>query len=85
MLVLAGREQFQIATEAKIGPQADQAPVHLGQDGQWHKADLYRVSKPAGPYAPSKGYVEDMIEGAREHGLTPDYIERLVALRRSLD
>jgi gamma-glutamylcyclotransferase (GGCT)/AIG2-like uncharacterized protein YtfP len=57
----------------------------LGEDGGWHRADLYRVSTPAGPYAPSRGYVEDMIEGAREHGLTPEYIEKLVALRSSLD
>lgn len=57
----------------------------LGQDGGWHKADLYRVSNPAGPYKASKAYVEDMIEGAREHGLTSDYVDMLVNLRRSLD
>lgn len=57
----------------------------LGEDGEWHRADLYRVSAPAGPYTASKGYVEDMIAGAQEHGLTPEYTERLVALRRSLD
>jgi gamma-glutamylcyclotransferase (GGCT)/AIG2-like uncharacterized protein YtfP len=57
----------------------------LGADGQWHKADLYRVSNPTGPYPPSKEYLEDMIEGAREHGLTPEYTAKLVALRRSLD
>jgi hypothetical protein len=56
----------------------------LGEDGLWHEAELYRVSNPMGPYAPSKGYVEDMIEGAREHGLTTEYVESLVALRRSL-
>jgi gamma-glutamylcyclotransferase (GGCT)/AIG2-like uncharacterized protein YtfP len=57
----------------------------LGEDGQWHRADLYRVANPTGPYRPSKEYLEDMIEGAQEHGLTPDYTARLVALRRSLD
>ena len=57
----------------------------LGEDGEWHRADLYRVSLPAGPFVASRGYVEDMIEGAREHGLTPEYTERLVALRNSLD
>jgi gamma-glutamylcyclotransferase (GGCT)/AIG2-like uncharacterized protein YtfP len=57
----------------------------LGEDGQWHRADLYRVSDPTGPYQPSKEYLEDMIEGAREHGLTPDYTAKLVAWRRSLD
>lgn len=57
----------------------------MGEDGMWHKADLYRVANPSGPYPPSKGYLEDMIEGAQEHGLEPEYIEKLVLLRRSLD
>jgi gamma-glutamylcyclotransferase (GGCT)/AIG2-like uncharacterized protein YtfP len=57
----------------------------LGEDKEWHKADLYRIIRPTGPYAPAKGYLDDMIEGAREHGLDPAYIEELVSLRRSLD
>lgn len=57
----------------------------LGRDGLWHKADLYRVTNPTGPYSPSKEYLEDMIEGAQEHGLTAEYIAKLVALRQSLD
>jgi gamma-glutamylcyclotransferase (GGCT)/AIG2-like uncharacterized protein YtfP len=57
----------------------------LGKDGKWHRADLYRVAEPAGPYTPSKGYVDDMIEGAQEHGLEPGYVEKLVSLRSSLD
>lgn len=56
----------------------------LGEDGRWHRADLYRVTTPAGPYTPSKGYLDDMIKGAQEHGLAPEYVERLVSLRRSL-
>jgi gamma-glutamylcyclotransferase (GGCT)/AIG2-like uncharacterized protein YtfP len=56
-----------------------------GEDGQWHEADLYRVAKPTGPYQPSKAYLDDMIEGAREHDLAPKYIEELIAWRRSLD
>lgn len=57
----------------------------MGEDGRWHGADLYRVSTPTGPYAPSTSYVDYMIEGAREHGLDGDYIERLVAIRNTLD
>jgi gamma-glutamylcyclotransferase (GGCT)/AIG2-like uncharacterized protein YtfP len=57
----------------------------LGEDGLWHKADLYRVANPTGPYPASKEYVEDMIEGAKEHGFPPEYVEKLAALRRSLD
>ncbi len=57
----------------------------LGEDGEWHHADLYRVTQPAGPYAPAKSYLDEMIVGAREHGLDAVYTESLVALRRSLD
>ena len=57
----------------------------LGEDGEWQRGDLYRVSKPTGPYTPSHEYVEFMIEGAREHGLDDDYVEQLVAIRKSLD
>ena len=57
----------------------------LGEDGRWHGGDLYRVSKPSGPYAPSTSYVDYMIEGAREHGLDAEYIDELVAIRNSLD
>ncbi len=53
----------------------------LGEDGQWHSGELYRVANPAGPYAPSKKYVEYMIAGAEEHGLEAEYIAGLVALR----
>lgn len=58
--------------------------VVLGEDGQWHHADLYRVSTPSGPYTPSTSYVDFMIEGAREHGLDAEYVEQLVTIRRSL-
>jgi gamma-glutamylcyclotransferase (GGCT)/AIG2-like uncharacterized protein YtfP len=57
----------------------------LGADGSWHRADLYRVAEPAGPYPPAKRYLDLMIEGAREHALDPDYVEDLETLRQSLD
>lgn len=56
----------------------------LGEDGQWHEGDLYRVASPKGPYTPSRSYVDYMIEGAREHGLDSSYIEQLVAIRSKL-
>ena len=56
----------------------------MGEDGQWHRADLYRVSTPTGPYTPSRSYVDFMIESARKHGLDADYVEQLVAIRKTL-
>jgi gamma-glutamylcyclotransferase len=56
----------------------------MGEDSEWHRADLYRVSTPTGPYTPSSAYVDFMIEGAREHGLDADYVENFVALRKTL-
>lgn len=47
----------------------------LGEDGKWHKADLYRVAKPKGPFTPAKSYVELMLSGAREHNLHPEHIK----------
>ncbi len=56
----------------------------LGEDGEWRKADLYRVVNPTGPYTPAKSYVELMLEGAEEHGLPLSYIEELRRLLKSL-
>ena len=52
----------------------------LGEDGGWHEGDLYRVAEPKGPFTPSRSYVELMLRGAREHGLDPEYIEKIEAL-----
>ena len=57
----------------------------LGEDGKWHRADLYRVAKPSGPYPPSKRYVDLMVAGAKEHQIDSEYTARLVSLRLSLD
>lgn len=56
----------------------------LGEDGDLHRADLYRVVDPAGPFTPARSYVELMVEGAEEHGLDPDYVETLRRLLRAL-
>jgi len=49
----------------------------LGEDGEWHEADLYRVAEPKGPYTPSRGYVKLMLAGARAHRLAPDYVKKI--------
>ncbi|MDP6566824.1 MAG: gamma-glutamylcyclotransferase [Alphaproteobacteria bacterium] len=54
----------------------------LGADDDWHRGELYRVAKPEGPFAPSRTYLDHMLEGAREHGLPADYVARLEALRQ---
>jgi gamma-glutamylcyclotransferase (GGCT)/AIG2-like uncharacterized protein YtfP len=54
----------------------------LGEDGEFHAADLYRVIDPRGPFPPSRGYVEIMLAGARDLGLDPDYIEKLEGFYR---
>jgi gamma-glutamylcyclotransferase len=56
----------------------------LGEDGGLHRANLYRVVRPEGPFTPAKSYVELMLEGAEEHDLDPEYVERLGRLLKSL-
>jgi gamma-glutamylcyclotransferase (GGCT)/AIG2-like uncharacterized protein YtfP len=57
----------------------------MGDGGHWLEADLYRVANPEGPFTPAKSYLDLMIEGAKEHHLDPEYIEKLVSLRGSLE
>lgn len=57
----------------------------FGEDGQWHHAQLYQVTNPAGPYAPAPKYVDRMIAGAKEHFIDQEHTANLVALRQSLD
>jgi gamma-glutamylcyclotransferase (GGCT)/AIG2-like uncharacterized protein YtfP len=56
----------------------------LGEEGRWHKADLYRVVKPEGPFIPARSYIELMIKGVEEHGLAPEYRKELTGLFKSL-
>jgi len=56
----------------------------LGEDGEWHGADLYRVVNPEGPFAPAKSYVELMLDGAETFGLDEGYVEELRKLHASL-
>lgn len=48
----------------------------LGEDGKFHKADLFRVIDPKGPFPPSRSYVEIMLTGARDLELDPEYIKK---------
>ncbi len=57
----------------------------LGEDMRLHGADLYRVVKPEGPFTPARNYVELMLEGAEEHSLDPEYVERLGRLLKSVE
>lgn len=49
----------------------------LGENGEWINADLYRVSKPSGPFSPARGYVDLMLSGAKSHGLDPEYVKKI--------
>ena len=48
-----------------------------GEDEKWHKADIYRVIDPKGPFPPARSYVEIMLAGARELELDPEYIKKI--------
>jgi len=51
--------------------------VVLGEDGEWHSAELYRLWELKGPFPPSRPYVEGMLEGAKQIGVSPDYLEKI--------
>ena len=53
-----------------------------GEDGKWYSASLYRLWEPKGPFPPSRRYVEGMLEGAKQIGLSPDYIEKIEGFLR---
>ena len=57
----------------------------FAEDGQWQQADLYQVAQPAGPYTPSARYLDYMIAGATEHGLSHEYVAQLQRWRQVLD
>ena len=49
----------------------------LGEDGEWYSAEVYRLRVLSGPFPPARQYVEGMYQGARQIGLTPDYLEKV--------
>ena len=54
----------------------------LGEDGSFHPADLFRVIDHAGPFPPSRSYVDIMLKGARELELDPEYIKKIEGFHR---
>ncbi len=56
----------------------------LGDDKEWYEVNLYMPADPGDRIPPAPHYLDDMIAGARAHGLDADYTEKLVAWRRSL-
>jgi gamma-glutamylcyclotransferase len=51
--------------------------VVLGEDGEWHSVELYRLWELKGPFPPSRPYVEGMLEGAKQIGVSQDYLEKI--------
>jgi len=74
-------DELDILEDIPLGLYRRDTFLVLGEDGEWHHADLYRVVKPDGPFAVSARYLEYMIAGAKEHGLSDGYVDGLVALR----
>ena len=52
----------------------------MGEDGEWHEADLYQVIEPKGPFKPAQNYVKGMLLGARELDFAPSYLEKIEAM-----
>ena len=57
----------------------------LGEDKDWYEVSLYMPAAPGDLIPPAPHYLDDMIAGARAHGLDTDYTEKLVAWRLALD
>ena len=57
----------------------------LGDDKEWYEANLYMPAIPGDLIPPAPHYLDDMIAGARAHGLDAEYTAKLVAWRKSLD
>lgn len=55
----------------------------LGEDNIWYSASLYRLWELKGPFPPSRRYVTGMLEGAKQIGLSPDYIEKIEGFLRN--
>jgi hypothetical protein len=57
-----------------------QTAVVTDEKGRLDQAEIYRTSKPGGPFRPDPEYVSLMLKGARAHRLDPDYIRSLEQL-----
>jgi len=52
----------------------------VDEGGKLIRADTYRATEPNGPFTPNREYVGLMLDGAKEHGMDPEYIEHLQRL-----
>jgi len=78
-------EELDIVESVPQGYYQRETYLVLGEDRHWHSADLYRCTKPTGPYAPSRSYLEQMLDGAEKHQLDPKYVQELRWLIASLN
>lgn len=77
-------EELDILEDVPLGIYKRETFQVLGDDGKWYAGDLYRVSEPKGPYKPAKQYLDLMITGGKEHGINPEWIAKLEAMRSNL-
>jgi hypothetical protein len=75
-----GVDELDVVESVPEGLYTRETFMVLGEDGKWHKADLYRVANPQGPFAPAKSYLELMLEGAREHKMDSEFIKWLESM-----
>ncbi len=78
-------DALDILEDVPLGLYLRQGYLVLGEDGAWHRAELYRVANPEGPFPVSDRYLDYMLEGAREQGQPEDYIARLEGFRAAPD
>jgi gamma-glutamylcyclotransferase (GGCT)/AIG2-like uncharacterized protein YtfP len=57
-----------------------QTVVVVDEKGKLDQAQIYRTTKPAGPYKPHPRYVGLMLKGARAHRLDKEYVKSLEQL-----
>lgn len=78
-------EELDVLEDVPLGIYKRETFQVLGDDGKWYAADLYRVTEPKGPFEPAKQYLDLMLTGAREHGINPEWIATLEAMRSKLN
>jgi cation transport regulator ChaC len=72
-------------TEGVLGGLYERIPVVVAAEGDRLEAFTYRSSFSSLGRKPSARYLGLLLEGARQHGLPPEYIEALEALDLAVD
>ena len=78
-------EKLDIVEGVPAGIYYRQTVTVVTEDGKEHQAETYRTTDPKGSYTPTRRYLGLMINGAREHGLDPDYTKELEGLYATLE